>query len=84
MNEGQIKTQIFLIKAADSLLVVVVFGLAIYTYLNPQNMNMMVTLVILGLFILNRLGHFTLDKIARLRHDLDKLEREKRAKRFQK
>jgi uncharacterized membrane protein len=84
MNEGQIKTKIFLIKAADYLLLIAIFCIAIYTYLNPQNINMLVTIILIGLFILNRVGHFTLAKIALLRIELEKLKREEKAQRFNK
>jgi hypothetical protein len=84
MNEGQIKTQIILIKAADYLLLIAIISIAIYTYLNPQNINMLLTIILIALFILNRVGHFSLARIALLKVQLEKLEREKKAQRFQK
>ena len=84
MNEGQIKIQIILIKSVDYLLLIAVFSLAIYTYLNPQNINMLVTIILLGLFLLNRVGHFTIAKIALLKIDLEKLKREEKSHRFDK
>ena len=78
MNEGQIKTRIILIKTADYLLIFAVIGFAIYAFKTGEHLNMMMTGVLLGLLLVNRVGNFTLKKISLLKIELDKIERQKK------
>jgi uncharacterized membrane protein YeiB len=78
MDEGQIKMKIFLIKAADYLLFFAVIAIAVYAFLNPENRNILMTAALIGLFIVNRVGHLTMGKISKLRVDLERLRREQK------
>ena len=67
MNEGQIKIKIFLIQAVDWSFLISVFAVGIYAVYYSENQNFMVTIFLVGLFLLNGLGQITLNKIAELR-----------------
>ena len=79
MNEGQIKARIFLIKSVDYLLIIAVMSLAVYALNHRENMNLLMTAFLLGLMLVNRVGNFTLSKIAVLRIEMEKLKREKKS-----
>lgn len=74
MNEGQIKIKIFLIQAVDWSFLISVFSVGIYAVYYSENQNFMVTIFIVGLFLLNGLGQITLNKIAELRMELKELQ----------
>ncbi len=78
MNEGQIKIKIFLIQVVDWSFLIAVFSIGVYAVLNPENRNLMVTVFLIGLFLLNRFGEKSLSKIASLRMELDKLHIEEK------
>ena len=78
MNEGQIKIKIFLIQVVDWSFLIAVFSVGVYAVLNPENRNLMVTVFLIGLFLLNRFGEKSLSKIASLRMELDKLHNEEK------
>jgi hypothetical protein len=75
MNEEQIKIKIFLIQAVDWSLLIAVFSIGIYCFFDPENRGLMTTIALVGLFLVNRLGQFTINKIAALRADMSKLQR---------
>ena len=70
MNEGQIKIKIFLIQAVDWSFLISVFSVGIYAVYYSENRNFVVTIFLIGMFLLNGLGQITLNKIAELRMDL--------------
>ena len=72
MNEGQIKIKILLIQLVDWSFLISVFSVGIYAVINPENRNLMVTIFVIGLFLLNRFGEISLNKIAALRMELEK------------
>ena len=74
MNEGQIKIKIFLIQAMDWSFLISVFSVGIIAVLNPENRNLMATVFLIGMFLLNGLGQITLTKIAELRMALNELQ----------
>jgi len=74
MNEGQIKIKIFLIQAVDWSFLISVFSVGIYAVYYSENQNFMVTIFLIGLFLLNGLGQITLNKIAELRMVLKELQ----------
>ena len=74
MNEGQIKIKIFLIQVVDWSFLIAVFSVGVYAVLNPENRNLMVTVFLIGMFLLNGLGQITLNKIAELRMILKEQE----------
>lgn len=78
MNEGQIKIKIFLIQVVDWSFLIAVFSIGVYAVLNPENRNLMVAVFLIGLFLLNRFGEISLNKIASLRMELDKLHKEEK------
>jgi len=78
VNEGQIKIKIFLIQVVDWSFLIAVFSVGVYAVLNPENRNLMVTVFLIGLFLLNMFGEKSLSKIASLRMELDKLHNEEK------
>ncbi len=76
MNEGQIKIKIFLIQVVDWSFLISVFSVGIYSAFYAESRNFMVTIFLIGLFLLNRFGEISLRKIAALRMELDKLHKE--------
>jgi len=73
MNEGQIKIKIFLIQMADWSFLISVFSVGINSVYSSENRFLMVTVFLIGLFLLNGLGQITLNKIAALRMELEKI-----------
>ncbi len=78
MNEGPIKIKIFLIQVVDWSFLIAVFSVGIYAAFYAENRNLMVTVFLIGLFLLNRFGEKSLNKIASLRMELDKLHIEEK------
>jgi len=78
MNEGQIKIKIFLIQVVDWSFLISVFSVGIYAAFYAESRNLMVTGFLIGLFLLNRFGQISLNKIAALRMELDKLHNEEK------
>ena len=74
MNEGQIKIKIFMIQAVDWSFLISVFSVGIYAVYYSENQNFMVTIFLIGMFLLNGLGQITLNKIAELRMVLKELQ----------
>jgi len=77
MNEGQIKIKILLIQVLDWSLLISVFSFGIYGVLYSESKNLMATVALAGLFLVNGLGHIGINKIAALRMDLKKLQNNK-------
>jgi len=73
MNEGQIKIKIFLIQVVDWSFLISVFSVGINAIFFSENLNLMVTIFLVGMFLLNGLGQITLNKIATLRMELEKI-----------
>ncbi len=73
MNEEQIKIKIFLIQVVDWSFLISVFSVGINAFFYSENRNLMVTVFLIGLFLLNGLGQITLNKIAALRMELEKI-----------
>ena len=81
MNEGQIKTRIFIIRAIDTSFLLAVFATGVYAVLYSEHGTMMGIVSLIGLFLVNRLGNFSTRKIIDLRDQLKKLQ-EKDKRRF--
>ena len=76
MNEGQIKTRIFLMLAVDWLLFIAVFSVGIYSILYDSENRMFLGLAaFIGLLLVVMLGNYILPNVARLRVDLEKQRR---------
>jgi len=63
MDASKIKLKILILQIIDYSLAFSVLGVAVYTYYHPDNFEMLLFIAILGLFLLNRVGQFTLGKI---------------------
>jgi hypothetical protein len=72
MNEGQIKIKILLIQVVDWALLISVFSAGVYAVLYSESKNLMATVTLIGLFLVNSLGHISINKIAALRMELKK------------
>ncbi len=77
MNEGQIKIKILLIQVLDWLLLISVFSVGIYAVFYSENKNLMATVALAGLFLVNSFGHISINKIAALRMELKKQQHNK-------
>ena len=78
MNENQLKTKIYLLRALDTVLVLTVIGIAIYTVFYAQNKEFMIMASLVGLFIVNLVGRETNKRISLMGVQLEKLKRDKR------
>ena len=75
MNKGQIKSKIFMIQLVDWSLYIAVIAVGAYTILFSEHKELMAIASLTGLFLLHAFGQISLNKIAALRLDLDKLQR---------
>ncbi len=76
MNEGQIKTRIFLMLAVDWLLLIAVFSVGIYSiFYDSENRMFLGLAAFIGLLLVVMLGNYILPNVARLRVDLEKQRR---------
>lgn len=71
MNETQVKIKIFLLRLMDWILLLAVSGTAIWAIVYAENGEMIAMASLVGLYLVNRLGHYTNTKIAAMRVDLD-------------
>ncbi len=74
MNEGQIKTKIFLIQIVDFFFLFAVFFLGVYSVLYSENGKLMGLATLIGLFLVNKLGNLGAVKIVYLRQGLKRLQ----------
>ncbi len=75
MNVNQLKTRIFILKAIDTILVLVVIIAAIYTAFYAAEKEFLILGCFIGLFVINTLGRVTGEKIALMRVQMDVLIR---------
>ena len=75
MNEGQLKISLLLMQAVDWSLLIAVFSIGIYGVLYSENKVLMGAIALAGLLLVNRLGVFTIRKMASMRVELDKLKK---------
>lgn len=66
MNEGQLKTKIFLMRAVDWLLFIAVMAFGVYSVAYAENPGIMIWLALFGLIIVSRFGDFLREKVALL------------------
>ena len=78
MNKNQIKTKIFILRTIDTVLVISLMVAGIYSVFYAENMETMLIGCFIGLFLLNRLGRMTNNKIALLHVQLGILMRDKK------
>jgi len=76
MNKGQIKSRIFIIQVVDWSLYIAVVLVGAYTILFSEHKELMAVASLAGLFLVHALGQSSLDKIAALRIDLEKIQRQ--------
>ncbi len=70
MDEGQVKTKIFLMQSLDWALFIAVVSLGIYAVLHAENRALMGFAALVGLFLVNKLGNYTMTKINTLRLEM--------------
>jgi len=81
MNEGQVKTRIFILKTLDWAVLIAVVSAAIYFILHSENSEMIGLGALAGLLVVSKLGDYTKQKIARLHVDLEIDQRQQRKNR---
>jgi len=74
MNERQIKSKIFLIRAIDISFLLAVFSLGIYAVLYSENGIFPGIASLVGLYFVNLLGNFSTTKIIRLNDRLKEIQ----------
>ena len=75
MIENQLKIKVLLLKTIDISLLIVVLSFGIYSILYSEQKNLMATLTLVGLLLVNQIGKFTANKIAAMEADLVKQKR---------
>lgn len=78
MNENQLKTKIFLLRALDTTLMLIVIGLAIYAIFYAENKEVMIIACLVGLFLVNALGRVTNKWISLMGVQLERLKRDRK------
>ena len=78
MNVNQLKTRVFVFKSIDTILVLGLIGAAAYTALYSDNKETMLIACLVGLYLVNTLGRYTSQKVAKMKNEIKKLEREKK------
>ena len=78
MNESAIKRKIFTAKALDWFLFASVIGFAYWGVMYSGEPVIMSGIALAGLFIVSKIGNYTMTKVTILRQELTKLEREKK------
>jgi hypothetical protein len=78
MNENQVRTRIFILKAIDKILMVALIGAVIYTAFYAPNKEFMIFVCLVGLMVLNTVGRFTNKRISIMGVQLELLIREKK------
>jgi hypothetical protein len=76
MNKGQIKSKIFMIQLVDWSLYIAVVAVGAYTVLYSEHKELMAIASLAGLFLVHAFGQISLNKIAALRIDLERLKRQ--------
>ncbi len=76
MDEGQVKTKIFLMQSLDWALFIAVVSLGIYAVIYAENRALMGFAALVGLFLVNKLGNYTMMKINTLRLEMKIQKRE--------
>jgi hypothetical protein len=70
MNEGKLKTKIFIMQALDWALLIAVTCLGIYAVLYSEKPEVMATAALFGLLVVSRFGDWIREKVAGLYVDL--------------
>lgn len=76
MNEGQIKSKILMARAVDYFIFAAVVAFGVWGVMYSGKPAIMGGIALAGLFLVNRLGNYTMTKITILRQEIVKLERE--------
>ena len=76
MDEGQVKTKIFLMQSLDWALFIAVVSLGIYAVIYAENRALMGFAALVGLFLVSKLGNYTMVKINTLRLEMKIQKRE--------
>lgn len=76
MNQGQIKSKILVARTVDFMVFGIVVAFGAWGIFYSGKPALMGGIALAGLFVVNRLGNYTMTKVTILRQDLLKLERE--------
>lgn len=71
MNTGQAKTRILMLKMLDWVVFISIVSAGIYFIQHSDNSELVALAVLLGLLVVNKLGDFTKQRIARLTVDME-------------
>lgn len=77
MNSSDIKLKLFLIKVVDWFFVLVVLGIGLPAMFYSEHRPIYAVGVILGLALINRIGTWSLNRIAQLQYSLDRMQKNK-------
>ena len=77
MSESTIKKKIFLAKLVDYVVFAAVAAFGLWGILYSDKPVMISAIALAGLFVVNRLGNYTMTKVTILQQELAKVEREK-------
>ncbi|MCG8379145.1 MAG: hypothetical protein MI865_06700 [Proteobacteria bacterium] len=77
-NVNQLKMWIFILQAIDSVLVIVLTSVAIYSVFYAEDKEYMIIACLIGLFFVNSLGRFTHKRVANMRIQMEMLLREQK------
>jgi hypothetical protein len=75
MNEGQLKSRIFLLQTLDWVLFLTVTGIGTYAVLHTERVELTATVALVALLIVAKLGDVLRQKAAALKGDLKIEER---------
>ncbi|MEX2524561.1 MAG: hypothetical protein WD750_06360 [Gammaproteobacteria bacterium] len=78
MNEGQIKMRMRLLQAVDWLFLLAVVSLGVYAILNAEHRMIMGIITFIGLLLVHELGNYTEGKVARMRSELEAVQRQRK------
>jgi uncharacterized membrane protein len=76
MNVHQLKTKIFILKAMDTIFVLVLVAAGIYSVFYAENKEVMIVYCLIGLYLVNALGRYTYYKVALMHIQIESLTRE--------
>jgi len=71
MNTGQAKVRILMLKLLDWVVFISIVSASIYFIQHSDNSELVALAVLLGLLVVNKLGDFTKQRIARLTVDME-------------
>ena len=71
MNETRIKIKIFILRLIDWILLIAVFGTAVWAIVYAEHGEVIAMASLVGLLLVSKLGSYTNTKIAAMRVDME-------------